>query len=356
VQAAPSPATAGTATASGLSNTFNPAISATAVMFAGGSTRSAAADTAQDFGELQSGVALQEAELRFSAIVDPYLRADVMLAGNTDGVAFEEAYLSTLSLPHVTIRAGQFAAALGRHNPLHTHAFPFLTAPLPWRVLLGPEGLRDPGISADVLLPLPFYAEVNAQVFRGEWRPFEVAVASAGSAAGIDLRHDQDLAYLGHLKLLFDLSDPTTLELGGTYLAGRNGFGGLTQLAAGDLTVKWRPIEAERYTGVEWTTEYLLSDREGAPLDRRQGGGYTALRYQFAQRFWVQAREAMLGLPAGASGRSTRTEALLALVPSEFTALRLQYAFEPAHAQSRPVHEVFLQAIVSIGVHPAHAY
>jgi hypothetical protein len=223
-------------------------------------------------------------------------------------------------------------------------------------VLLGPEGLRDPGISADVLLPLPFYAEMNAQVFRGEWRPFEAAVPSAGSAAVSDLRHDQDLAYLGHLKLLFDLSDPTTLELGGTYLAGRNGFGGLSQLAAGDLTVKWRPIEAERYTGLEWTTEYLFSNREGAPLDRRQGGGYTALRYQFAQRFWVQAREAMLGLPAGASGRSTRTEALLALVPSEFTALRLQYAFEPAHPQSRPVHEVFLQAIVSIGVHPAHAY
>jgi hypothetical protein len=283
----------------------------------------------------------------------------VMLAGNLDGVAFEEAYLSTLSLPRLTIRAGQLPANLGRHNPLHTHAFPFLTAPLPWRVLLGPDGLRDPGVSLDVLLPLPFFAEVNAQAFRGDWRPFAGQAPTGSGALGSppDLRHDQDLAYLGHLKLLFDLGEPTTLELGGTYLAGRNAFGELTQLAAADLTLKWRPIEAERYTGLEWTTEYLWQDRHGAAVDRRRGGGYTALRYQFAQRFWVQARGALLGLPEGVSGRSTRTEVMVAFVPSEFSAFRLQYAFEPVHrGVSAPVHEVFLQAIVSIGAHPAHAY
>jgi hypothetical protein len=51
-------------------------------------------------------------------------------------------------------------------------------------------------------------------------------------------------------------------------------------------------------------------------------------------------------------------ESLLAFIPSELSALRLQYAFERPEAprEGPAVHEVFLQAIVSIGSHPTHAY
>ena len=46
---------------------------------------------------------------------------------------------------------------------------------------------------------------------------------------------------------------------------------------------------------------------------------------------------------------------VVGFVPSEFTAFRLQYAAEAPEAGDI-VHEVFLQAVVSIGSHPAHAY
>lgn len=347
------------ASARGLSNLMNPAISASGLFLGGGTSRSEhASEVAPD--DLRTGLFIQEIELRASAIIDPYFRADISLAGNADEIGFEEAYLTTLELPRVTVRAGQMKATVGRHNLLHTHAFPFLTAPLPWRALIGPEGLGDPGVSADVLLALPFYAEVTGQVFAGQWAPMEGGVeddpVTAADELVPDRRRDSDLAYVGHLKTLHDLSDSTTIELGGSYVGGRNGFGGLTNLVAADLTLKWKPIDAERYRGVEWTTEVAWVDRGSAPSDRTRGGGYTSLRYQFAQRWWLQARGALLGLPQGESPRVLRGEALFAFVPSEFSALRLQYALEKIQNDPTPAHEVFVQTVFSIGPHPAHAY
>ncbi len=344
------------ATARGLSNAFNPSISATTTILGGGTNRPHApeSDHEEGSGDLASGFGLQEVEIRLGAIVDPYFRADVTLAGNLEEIGFEEAYLTTISMPWVNIRAGKMLANLGHHNLVHTHAFPFLTAPVPWRVLLGPEGLRDPGVSADILLPLPFFAEVNAQAFNGEWLPME-----GGSDDGLapDARRDEDLAYLGHVKTLFDLTESMTAGIGGTYAGGRNGYDDLTSIVGGDLRLKWRPIGAERYTSFEWTTEYLSVHRRGAPTDTHAGGLYTALRCQFAQRWWVQGRGSLLGIPKGETGRVWRGEALLALIPSEFSALRLQYAFETSEdGPSDRVHELHLQAIVSIGSHPSHSY
>lgn len=356
------PGRGSTASSQGLSNLLNPAISANGLVLGGYSTRSGTDGAEEeDAGHLSAGLHLQEVELRVSAIVDPYFRADFTLAATDEEIGFEEAFLSTLAIPRVTIRAGQMYANVGRHNLLHTHAFPFLTAPLPWRTLLGPEGLKDPGVSVDVLLPLPFFAEINAQVFSGEWGPLAGGVpddlATAVDETVADRRRDEDLAYVGHLKTLFELGTSTTLELGGTYVGGRNGFGEWTSVVAGDMTLKWRPIAAERYTSIDWTTEYVWVNRPGAPEDRQVGGAYTSLRYQFDQRWWIQGRGALLGLPEGETGRTWRAEALLAFVPSEFSALRLQYAFEQPEAPGdSPVHEVFLQAIVSIGSHPTHAY
>jgi hypothetical protein len=356
-----SESTGSSASSRGLSNLMNPAISAVGLVLAGASSRPEGA-TGGVPDDLETGIFVQEVELRASAIVDPYFRADVAIAGNADEIGFEEAYITTLEIPRVTFRAGQMHATVGRHNLLHTHAFPFLTAPLPWRALLGPEGLADPGVSADVLLPLPFYTEITAQVFQGEWGLFEGSIPDDPATTLIDesvpdRRHNADFGYVGHLKTLFDLSDSTTLEPGVSYVGGRNGFGGLTSLVAGDLTFRWKPIEAERYLGFDWTTEYAWIERENAPTDRRLGGGFTAVRFQFAQRWWLQARGAVLGLPAGDAGRIVRGEALGAFVPSEFSALRLQYAIEKAENDpARPVHEVFAQAVFSIGPHPAHAY
>jgi hypothetical protein len=349
---------ASSSSARGLSNLLNPAFSANGLLLLGGTTRRPRdADPAR--GELRSGAWIQEVELVASAIVDPYFRADVTLAGNAEEIGFEEAYLTTLELPRLTIRAGKFHANFGRHNLLHTHAYPFVTAPQPWRALLGAEGLVDAGISADLLLPLPFFAELNAQVFQGEWAPFEGSVPddpmTPADESVPDRRRDEDLAYLGHGKTLFDLSESSTLELGGSFLGGRDGFGRPSLVAGGDLTFKWRPVEAERYRGFDWTTEVLWAKKGSTPGGRPVGGGTSAVRAQFAQRWWLQARGSVLGVPRGDGPRTLRGELGGAFVPSEFSALRLQVAAEKT-TNERFVFEAFLQAIFSIGPHPSHSY
>ncbi len=359
-----SPTPKSPASSAGPSNAFNPALSGTVSMFAGGTSRAADAEEEEGHagpGHLSSGLMLQEVELRFSAIIDPYLRADITLSGHLDEIAFEEAYLTTLSLPSITVRAGKMIANVGRHNLLHTHAYPFITAPLPWRVLLGPEGLRDTGVSADILLPLPFYTELNIQAFAGDWPMMEAERGDDPTTAvdefRPDQRRDEDLAYVGHLKTVHEFGLSTTLELGGSYVGGNNGHGELSHTVGGDLTVKWRPVDAERYTSLEWAAEYLWVQKNGASGDKEVGGVYTSLRYQFAQRYWLQGRAALLGVPAGAEGPIWRGEILFAVVPSEFSTVRLQYAVEgPVDGSSSPIHELFLQAVVSIGSHPAHAY
>ncbi len=326
-------------------NRFNPTVSANLLMLGGYATREEehgddepeADPHGHDHGrgDLESGLHLQEVELQFSAVADPYFRADLTLAAHEGEIGFEEAFVSTTSVPSVTIRAGQMFAAFGRHNRLHTHTFPFLTAPLPARQVLGADGLRGMGASVEVLLPLPFYAEVIGQVFDAEWDLI-------GEAEQLDLR------YLGHLTTLFDLGVPTTLELGGSYVGGPNGEDEVAHLVGGDITLKWRPSGAAIYRGLEWASEVIWAD-EGHETDL---GFWSGLRAQVARRWWVQGRGAATGLTDHVTPRA---EALVGWVPSEFSTLRLQYGVELPDDDD-PIHEVMLQAIVSIGSHPAHSY
>jgi len=366
VETARAPASEGTgATASsrGLSNLLNPAISGNGLLLAGYSSRDEE-DAVEERADLETGLSIQELEVALSAIIDPFLRADMVLTASAEEIGFEEAYVTTLEIPHLAVRGGLIKAAVGRHNILHSHAFPFLTGPLPWRALLGPEGLAAPGVSVDLLIPLPWYTELNLQVLDDHFgEPWAILANQTPDDPdteideSLDRRALEDLAYVAHLKTLFDLSASTTLEVGATVVGGRNAFDGWTSLVAGDMTVKWRPVAAARYTSFDWQTEVLWLDRGHAPGEDPIGGAHTHLRYQFAQQWWVQGRGAVLGIPGSKDERVWRGEALAAFVPDEFSALRLQYGLERAQAEGASfVHDVFLQVIFSMGPHPAHAY
>ncbi len=42
----------------------------------------------------------------------------------------EEGYVTTLSLPaHLQLKAGKFRSAMGKINPVHPHALPFISLP-----------------------------------------------------------------------------------------------------------------------------------------------------------------------------------------------------------------------------------
>ena len=103
---------------------------------------------------------LNETELSLQAAVDPYARADFFISFARDpetgkyGVEVEEGYLTTLSLPaRLQLRVGKFKEAVGRINPVHAHALPFIDMPNAYVNYFGEEGLNDEGASLSWLLP-----------------------------------------------------------------------------------------------------------------------------------------------------------------------------------------------------------
>lgn len=339
------------ASATGISRAFNPAISANGLLIGAFTTDDAdhhhEGDVTDEHAHAhgagtESGLRVQEVELQLSSFVDPYLKADLILAvPGGEGLELEEGHVTTQGLPGgLTLKAGRFYADLGRHNLLHSHQYPFLDAPLVNERLLGGEGLREDGIGLSWLLPVSWYAELSAQVLDGDNELF-------ASPEG------EDLLYLGHLKSFWDLGESTTLELGASAATGINQLEEQTTLAAADLTLKWRPPRRALYRGLIWQSEYLYT-REEHPLETRERGGfYSLIQYQFARRWWAQGRYDLYGVPKD-EDRDWRASALVSFVPSEFSALRLQY--NRLDSEGEQVNQVYVQLNFTIGSHPAHRY
>lgn len=289
----------------------------------------------------ENGLSVQEVEVRLTANVDTYIRGDVTLAiPGTEGLEVEEGFVETIGLPNITLRAGKFFSALGRHNRLHTHAFPFIDPPVAHERLLGGEGLNEVGIRASLLLPVEWFSELNIEILDGENVLFD--------ATG------DDLAYLGTWKNFWDLSDATTVEAGGSIGVGKNKYGELSRLIGGDLTIKWRPTRRGVYRSLTVNAEYLQARVDDGVDTESIGGLGATLQVQMAKVWWLQGRYDVFGLPSIKPDRQHRVSALVAFLPSEFSALRLQYSLNK-EADER-VHQLALQLNFTIGSHPAHNY
>ena len=76
------------------------------------------------------------------------------------------------------------------------------------------------------------------------------------------------------------------------------------------------------------------------------------MQLQHSRRWWIQGRYDLLGVATG--GNDSRLSGLVAFVPSEFSALRLQYS--QLDEDGDIVHQLLLQLNFTVGSHPAHRY
>ncbi|MBI4490509.1 MAG: hypothetical protein HY694_15610 [Deltaproteobacteria bacterium] len=345
-------------TAKGISSAFNPAMSVNA-LFLGGRSSSPRTTNRLTGLDFHNGFNFQEAEFEFTADVDPYWRANFILGIDRRGeTELEEGYVTSEELPYdllprnTSLKLGKFFAGFGKHNLLHAHQFPFVDQPLVSRSVFGEEGLREPGLSVAYLLPSPWFSELTFQGLAGENEGlfrFQEEPERDAKRRG---------AYLGHWKNFFDLSDTATLEVGNSYVAGRNSDSRhrLSQAVGLDLTIKWRPLQMATERGLIWQSEYLYFTRDrGREAFTRGGGLYSSLQYQFARRWWIQGRYDLLGTPKFDDGRKHRWSTLLAFVPSEFSAVRLQHSYT-SQERGSPVNQILLQLNFTIGSHKAHQY
>jgi len=304
-------------------------------------------------GDKNFDMYLNETELSLQAVVDPYLRADFFLSFGRDpetnkyGVEVEEGYITTLSLPaKLQLKAGKFREAVGRINPMHPHALPFIDLPNAYVNYFGPDGLNDEGISLSWLIPnKAFYQELVFQTTSG--------FSETPSFSRSEGNH---LIYLGHLKNFFTLNDNTTLELGLTGISGPNDSSHITNMGAADLTYKWKPVQLNTYKSVTWQNEFYYSNAHYATNNSKNSFGlYSFLEYQLAKRWFLTGRYDYAQKPYDKSIVEQAYSLTAGWYATEFSKIELEAKTTDDNIESR-FYQAWIRCIFVIGAHGAHQY
>ncbi len=338
-----------------ISNLANPAIGFNALFKA-----QVAPDLNQPYG-----LEFEEAELSLISTVDPTWTLSTNLVFLPDAtVDPEEVYATTTSIPDLLVKIGKIRGTFGKHGLLHTHAFPFIQAPLVMENTIGGEGFKDAGLEAAWLTPLPWFCELTGGAYQ-----------SIGTDADHPLdfgstSHD-NIPWLAHLKNQFDLDDETTMELGGSTLTGF-GSDGMHHSAYGvDLTFRNVPLRQSNSQGWILQGEYIKKVSYAESVYNQEADGwYASFQYRLSQNWWtgIRAEEAFnshtdvlgtdsLGNPL--LGHIQKASMNIAWVPSEFSFIRGEYSIARAddgNGNTPMDHRFMVQFLYVIGFHPAHAY
>ena len=296
---------------------------------------------------------LHETEVSFQAVVDPYIRADFFVSFGRDeqtgkyGVDVEEAYLTSLSLPYrLQLKAGKFKEAVGRINPVHAHALPFIDLPNAYVNYFGDEGLNDEGVSLSWLLPnKKFYQELIFQATSGK--------SESPSFMESEGNH---FLYLAHLKNFFTLNENATLEFGLTGISGPNDSARVTNIAAGDITYKWKPVKMNTYKSLTWQSEFFYSSKSYSSVESRKSMGlYSFLQYQIAKRWFLTGRYDYAQQPFDRSIVQQAYSVTAGWNATEFSKIEFEAKTTDDNIQSR-YYQAWLRWIFVIGAHGAHQY
>jgi len=349
---------AGSSTATGISRAMNPAISVNALLLG----RVSRDDPSREANNID----IQEMEMQFTSIVDPFWTADLVVAVHPDhghdGVEahgyvldLEVARLEYRNMPRgLGLTIGKDYLQFGKHIPLHTHQFPFVEAPIGVSAFTGGHGLAGVGADLAWTTPLPWYAELQGY-----------AVSSHGEIFDGESR---DLVYGGRMSNLWDTSEASTLEFGLSALTGPGAGhgdepGGSLGLYGADLTWKWVSTSRSQGPAVTFTNEVILPDpahKEGDPL-----GIYSILQYRFARQWWLGAGWSVARdyEPHDHDGEEehglltvNQFKGNLTLTPSEFSSVRLEVWYEEDRDGIYQDLGAALQVNFTIGSHPAHLY
>lgn len=319
--------------------------------------------------EQKKGFNIGEGELFLFAPVDPYFNLYANIPVTDEGAELEEAYFVTTSLPEgLQVKGGKFKSGFSRFNAQHPHAWDFVDAPLAYRAFMGEEGIIEKGVQLTYLPTLPVHTLLGIELLQGE---NEVLFNQTGSGG--------PRAFAGYVKTSFDFGDSTIL-FGPYILTGQTKtdtiaddtfFRGNSTLYGFEAVYKWKP-SSTRSLIVQG--EYLWRNQAGnledlgsaatSRLTRSQDGLYVQSLYQMG-RWRLGARYDRLSLfndtyRLAGSDQSFknpwRLTGALEFNPSEFARLRLQYNHDRSGGDGRTNREIFLQIILGIGAHTAHAF
>ncbi len=309
----------------------------------------------RSYGDHHVDAVLNEMEISFESTIDPYARANFYYSIGENATTgeftseVEEGYLTTLSLPaHLQLKAGRFRQDIGRVNPVHPHAIPFVDLPDAYVNFFGEEGLKGDGLSLSWLIPNhSFYQELTVE----------------GTSVGDNASFDRSrFLFLGHLKNFWDLSDNATVELGLSGINGENQFGKTSNIYSVDLTYKWKPVQYNTYKSVTFQNEIYFSQAEKDSSTINAKGFYSMLNYQLAKRFFLVGRYDYSNTPYSNTYVQQSGSLTLGWYATEFQKIEIEGKYTSVNeaveefANDKSFGQAYLRWIFIIGSHGAHMY
>ena len=375
------------AAAANAANAFNPAISLTL----GGTYANLSKDPGQyrlqgfmpggEIGPGRRGFNLGESELTLSASVDHRFSGQLTFALAPDNSAsVEEAFFQAKGLADgVNLKGGRFLSSVGYLNNQHAHTWDFVDAPLAYQAFFGGQYRQD-GAQLKWIAPTERFIELGFEAGNGDSFPGtsrnknganSLAVfAHAGGDIGASSSWRAGISYLRTHAV--DRSYDDVNALGDSI---SNTFSGKSGIWIVDGVYKWAPNGNTGDTSFKLQGEYFRRKESGTLSQADDTGSYRATQsgwyaqgvYQFMRNWRAGVRYDRLSsgtqdigldaanFPALASYSPRRTSLMLDYSPSEFSRIRLQIARD----QTRPGvtdNQIFLQYIMSLGAHGAHAF
>ncbi|MDQ6955652.1 MAG: hypothetical protein Q9M21_00500, partial [Mariprofundaceae bacterium] len=298
---------------------------------------------------------LSEGEFVFGAAVDAHTRLDVTATAANGGMAVEEGYL-TANLPEsIRLRVGRKFIPIGRANGIHPHALVYADIPNGLVNLFGVEKLVGEGVFAD----RPFYLGDSAHSLMAGF--FQNANDVAFDPAG-----NNRFGGMARWTGMWDLNDATTLELGSTYINGRNGISGgsRSDIFGGHFALKNSQFNHSGWSlQGEWNRNRT---NKGTGLAQSiTDGAYLLGEYDFNRNWLAFSRYDFSHMNVGISNESAYS-AGVGWKLSEFQSITLQYkhtrnALTQTAANlglgiGQSANEAFFRWVVAIGPHRPHSY
>lgn len=286
-----------------------------------------------------------EVETAFQGYIYPEMRADVFLALHKHEGSYEseicEAKVSFLRLAEgLSAELGKIHLDFGKLNRAHTHTRSMIDQPAVLTNFLGSHALNPQGGTLKYLLPLPFYARLQAGAWDGAPHEHHVDADNTADVPDIDGStvtvvlepgESADFSpagkiYTGRFNLSFPLSAGSELELGTSYLKGNGSHyehhRDDIRLAGADFTLKFWPSAYRRLT---LQGEYMRLTREVPVGKLERDGLYAFANWRFSKYWDLGARfdYAEGAFPAMSRERDYSLIATRRL--TETTTLRAQY-------------------------------
>ncbi|MEP7300834.1 MAG: hypothetical protein ABI699_04840 [Caldimonas sp.] len=344
-----------------------------------------------EVGPGQRSFSLGESELVLAATIDPTFSGRLIASiGNDDRISVEEAAFERQGVfEGATLKGGRFLSSIGYLNSQHAHAWDFVDAPLAYQAFFGGP-MKTDGIHLHWIAPTERYLELGAELGAGRDFPGSGAARNGvGSAAlfahvGDDIGESASwragISFLGHRATQRDYADGNAAGAPVT-----NRFDGRSRTWVADAIYKWAPAGNATRTSLKLQGEYfrrsesgtLTYDVDGAAAGSayrsRQDGWYVQAVYQFMPQWriglrWdrLDAGRSRIGavesgalaaadLPILQGARPSRATVMVDYSLSEFSRLRLQLAADRSNPAATD-RQLYLQYIMSLGAHGAHAF